>query len=193
MNLKNIGLVAGTVLMAGGGLLASKLVGACGSCSSEQTMALVSSQPMGKSCSSSCSGTVEANVEDPAPSISTVAFVPDPAAASARAADIYVVAFHAEWCPKCKVLGPKVEQVKKNLASKPILWTGVDRSDKDSAQAEYSVSALGMGDLWAEHGKGPGFALIVNASDKSVLGTLKSDASVEDMTKSVEAALAKAK
>jgi thiol-disulfide isomerase/thioredoxin len=191
MNLKNIGLAAGLVLLAGGGLAMSKFAGSCGSCASEPVAALVASEAQGKSCGSTCSRAVQAQEVEAIPTVGTVAFAPE--AASARAADIYVVAFHAEWCPKCKVLEPKVKELKKSLAGKPVLWTGVDRTDRDSAQAEYTVSALGMGDLWAEHGKGPGFALIVKASDRSVLGTLKSDASVEDMTKAVEAALKQAK
>jgi thiol:disulfide interchange protein len=108
---------------------------------------------------------------------------------SARAPSLLVVAFHAEWCGKCKVLGPKVMGDVAPAFRTDVLFVKLDLTDKDSPQAEYMLAALGLGDLWAEHAGKTGFALIVDPDTKKVVGTLRSDESADDLKSAVKAAL----
>ncbi len=135
------------------------------------------------SCAVSLSGFEPTALAAPAP-----AKTPN-AGAAARSAKVYVLAFHASWCPKCKALEPKVAEVRSALAGQPVYFGGIDRTDKDPSQAEYALSALGLGSLWAEHGKGPGFALVINAETKSVAATLTPTMTVDQMVAAVRAAV----
>lgn len=111
--------------------------------------------------------------------------------AEARAPKVIVLAFHADWCGKCKVLGPKLmDEVRPATASDPVLFVKVDLTNKDdSSQPEYLLSALGLGELWKEHGGKTGFALVVDAKSKKVVGTLKSDQDVSAMKTALAAAI----
>ncbi|HBS29088.1 MAG TPA: hypothetical protein DEB06_06475 [Phycisphaerales bacterium] len=111
--------------------------------------------------------------------------------AEARAPKAIVLAFHADWCGKCKVLGPKLmDEVRPAVASDPVLFVKVDLTNKDdSSQAEYLMSALGCGELWKEHGGKTGFALVVDPKTRKVISTLKSDQDASAMKKALASAI----
>jgi len=110
----------------------------------------------------------------------------------ARAPKVMVVAMHADWCGKCKVLGPKLmNDVAPATGHDGALFVKVDQTSKDSAQAEYLMAALGLGDLWGEHGGKTGYALLVDAQSKRVISTLRADQSAEAMTDEIESAIRK--
>lgn len=112
------------------------------------------------------------------------------AAAPAEAPKIMIVAFHADWCPGCKVLGPKlVDEVLPAVGEKPYLVVKLDQTDKNSRQAEYMLAALGLGDLWSEHAGKTGFALVVDTETKKVLSTIMYNQEAAEITKTINTAL----
>ncbi|MCI0363511.1 MAG: thioredoxin family protein [Phycisphaerales bacterium] len=108
--------------------------------------------------------------------------------AAAQAPKVIALAFYADWCPGCKALKPKLEEVMKESATEPCLFIKLDQTDKDSHQAEYMVAALGIADLWKEHAGKTGYVLLVNSRTKRVVATLTADQDAEAM----QAALNKA-
>lgn len=107
------------------------------------------------------------------------------AKAEARAPKVLVVAFHADWCGGCKVLGPRMmNEVLPSVQGEPLLVVKLDMTDKASVEPEYMLSALGLGHLWSEYGGKTGFALVVDAQTKQVIGNLghRQDASAMQRT-----------
>jgi thiol:disulfide interchange protein len=135
-------------------------------------------------CKSSCSSTVDSNQAV----IQSVAMT-RAESSSARTPKLLVVAFHADWCGKCKVLGPKVMGDVAPAFGGDVLFVKLDLTDKNSPQAEYMLAALGLGDLWTEHAGKTGFALIVDPATKKAVGTLRSDQSADDLKSAVKAAI----
>ncbi len=100
---------------------------------------------------------------------------------AARQPETIALVFYADWCPSCKVLGPKVEQVRPEFKDKAILWVTIDQSDKQSKQAEYLAAALGAADLWKDNGGKTGFVLLIDAKTRSVVGKLMYDQEPEQI------------
>lgn len=93
---------------------------------------------------------------------------------TARSPEVMVVVFHADWCPNCKTLGPKmVNSVFPEIKSEPYLLVKLDFTDSESNQAEYMLSSLGLGKVWEQYGRKTGFALVIDAKTKEVLHTIK--------------------
>lgn len=108
----------------------------------------------------------------------------------ARAPKVMVIAFHADWCAGCRVLGPKMmDEVLPSVKGEPLLLVKLDQTDRDSAQAEFMLAALGLGDLWAEYGGKTGFALVVDMETKKVVANLGYKQDPGAMQKSLKAAL----
>ncbi len=135
-------------------------------------------------CKSSCSSEV-------AIAHASVRNVPlaNHAASSARSPKLLVVAFHADWCGKCKVLGPKVMGDVAPAFGGDVLFVKLDLTDKNSPQAEYMLAALGLGDLWTENAGKTGFALLVDPATKKVVGTLRAEQSADDLKSAVQSAI----
>lgn len=110
--------------------------------------------------------------------------------AQARAPKIMVIAFHADWCAGCRVLGPKMmDEVLPSVKGEPYLLVKLDQTDRESAQAEFMLSALGLGDLWAEYGGKTGFALVVDMETRKVVANLGYRQDPSAMQKSLKTAL----
>ena len=114
----------------------------------------------------------------------------DRASTEVGAAEVFVIAFHADWCGKCRTLGPKLaKDVIPKIKDEPYLFIKLDLTDRNSRQAEYMLAALGLGDIWKTHGRQTGFALVVDAKTQRVLHTLRADAEARDMVRDVRAAV----
>lgn len=110
--------------------------------------------------------------------------------AKARAPEVLVVAFHADWCAKCQTLGPKMmKSVFPAIKGEPYLLVKLDFTDPDSNQAEYMLSELGLGNLWEQYGRKTGFALVIDAQTKEVLHTLNASENAEAMVADIRSAI----
>lgn len=112
------------------------------------------------------------------------------AQSEARTPKVMIIAFHADWCGGCKVLGPKLmENVLPAVKDDPSLFVKLDLTDPNSAQAEYMLSVLGLGNLWEEYAGKTGFALVVDVASKKVVGKLGYTEEPAALTATVKKAL----
>lgn len=114
---------------------------------------------------------------------------PSGAHAAAEAPKVIALQFYADWCPGCKALQPKLDEVMKDVSGQPCLTVKLDQTDKDSHQAEYLLAALGYGDLWKEHAGKTGFVVLVNAKTHKVLSTVTSMQETKDIKAAFMSAL----
>ena len=111
------------------------------------------------------------------------------APAAARSPEVLLVAFHADWCSACQALGPKVmNDVLPELGKEPYLLVSLDLTDQGSDQAEYMLSALGLGELWRTYGRKTGFIAMVDAESKRVLQTFRPSTDAGEMVGQIKAA-----
>jgi thiol-disulfide isomerase/thioredoxin len=112
------------------------------------------------------------------------------AQAKARSPEVLIVDFYADWCPLCQKLTPKLAgQVFPEIKKEPYLFVKLDQTDRNSNQAEYMLSALGLGNLWEKYGGKTGFALVVDAQTKEVLGTLNASENPDAMVSEIRTAI----
>jgi hypothetical protein len=91
---------------------------------------------------------------------------------------LYAVAFHADWCGSCKVLGPNVVKArgKADLDNQNVLFAKLDLTDKTTRhQSALLASALGISDFYAENDGKTGFVLLVNSATGENVGKLTKD------------------
>ncbi len=101
--------------------------------------------------------------------------------------------FYADWCASCKVLEPKLDAVKKGFADRPVLFTRVDMTDDyTKSQSKLLAGALELGSIYADNAPKTGYMLLINASDKKVLGKLDKTQSEEQIKANIAAALSPA-
>lgn len=109
--------------------------------------------------------------------------------AAAQSAKVMALSFYADWCPGCKALAPKLEQLMTSAATQPCLFIKLDQTDRSSHQAEYMVAALGLADLWKEHAGKTGYTLLIDTKSKKVIGTLTADQDLRAMQTTLASAL----
>jgi len=112
-----------------------------------------------------------------------------PAAKAARSPDLIALQFYADWCAKCQAMAPAVEGMEEEIADQPVLIVTLDQTDKESAQAEYLVAALGCADLWQEHAGKTGYILLIDPESKRVVSRLTAEMNAATMTSAVTEAL----
>lgn len=91
---------------------------------------------------------------------------------------LYAVAFHADWCGSCKVLGPNVIKArgKADLDNKNVLFVKLDLTNAATRhQASLMASALNISDFYKENAGKTGFVLLVNAQTGEIVGKLTKD------------------
>ena len=106
---------------------------------------------------------------------------------------VIAVEFYADWCASCKVLMPKVAEVKSELQGKPILFTRFDMTNEfTKEQASYMAGFTGLEEVHRKGGGRTGFLALVDAKTKAVLGVINKDKTVEDIKKMLNDAITKA-
>ena len=110
---------------------------------------------------------------------------------AARAPEAILVVFHADWCPSCQALGPKLEKgVMPEVKDESFLVVELDFTDRNSNQGEYMLSALGLDHLWEQFGRKTGFAVLVDADTKQVIQRYGPQNSADEMVKGIKQASA---
>jgi thiol-disulfide isomerase/thioredoxin len=95
---------------------------------------------------------------------------------------VLALLFYADWCNSCKVLEPKLNQVKRDFQDQSILFTRFDLTDdftKD--QAAHYAALLGLEDVYHENAKKTGFVLLIDWPSKKVLGKITKEKSPEEI------------
>ena len=106
------------------------------------------------------------------------------------AADIMIVAFHADWCGKCQTLGPKLQnEVFPAVTDEPVLVVKLDFTDSSAKRPEYLAAALGIDKVWEKHGRSTGFAVVLDAKTKRVIDTFHASDSPSAMKQTLRGAL----
>lgn len=106
----------------------------------------------------------------------------------ARAPELAVVSFYADWCGTCKVLDSKVDEVRERMQEdeQPVLFLTLDLTDeKTRQQAELLASLVGMDDAWDELHQRTGFALLVKPGSGEVAGRLTAGQEVDEIHASI--------
>lgn len=101
--------------------------------------------------------------------------------------------FYADWCGNCKVVDPRLEAVKPEFASEPILFVRVDETnDATKAHSARYANHLGLGEVYQAQGGRTGYMLVLDADSKEVLGRITRNDSEDDIRKIFREALAAA-
>lgn len=109
-------------------------------------------------------------------------YIPSTQARELAEPEYLAVYFYADWCPNCKILSPKLEEVKAkdNLNKEDILFVKFDLTDKTRIhQAILLAQALGIGEYLKSQGSGTGYLAVLSADTKEEIlrfdGTATSD------------------
>lgn len=130
------------------------------------------------------------------PSASAAAVAPAQAMAQAPENDkmnkheVYVLKFHADWCPKCKSLNPVFDQASKEFSEKPVGFVKIDVTNATTKKkAEETIKALGLEGVWKQNKGRNGFMLVVDAETKKSVKKLGVGTTSEQASKAIKGAL----
>ncbi len=122
-------------------------------------------------------------------SLLVMSFLPFLANAMTETTDgIYAVSFHADWCPGCKILAPKMGEVKSSgeLDGKNILFIKFNVTDKKTThQSMLHAEALGLGELFKKNAGKTGFILLLDPKTHEILGKITHEMEVEKIKSTI--------
>ncbi|MCI0523852.1 MAG: thioredoxin domain-containing protein [Acidobacteria bacterium] len=104
---------------------------------------------------------------------------------------LLAVLFYAGWCGSCKVLEPKLDQVKRDFQGQPVLFTRFDLTDDftNDQSARYAAT-LGLENYYRENAGKTGYLLLIDAKSKKLLGKITKLNSPEEIRAMLKQALA---
>lgn len=104
--------------------------------------------------------------------------------------EVYVLKFHADWCPRCKSLDPVYSDVTKKFGDKPVGFVKVDvTNDKTKKASAAALKELGLEDVWSKNKGRNGFILVVDAGTQKEVSKLKAGTTTEQASKAIASAL----
>ncbi len=107
---------------------------------------------------------------------------------------VLALLFYADWCKACKVLEPKLNQVKRDFQGKPILFTRFDLTDEFTTdQSARYASLLGIENYYRENAGKTGYMLLIDVENKKALGKITQQNSLEEIKRTLAQALAEDK
>ncbi len=119
-----------------------------------------------------------------------VAFAPKTTnAQNVREAKLWVVKFHADWCPSCQAIEPEYTDLQDEFNGKPILFARFDFTNSFYSNQTYLMaSAMGIGDIFTKYNS-IGYMLLIDPKTKEIKGKLTSRQDLNQMIKEINAYL----
>lgn len=108
--------------------------------------------------------------------------------------EIIAVKFHADWCGYCKAMGPVFQELQAKYDQQPALYVVFDQTREfDRRQSAYLASAMGLDEVWAEHGGKTGFVLLIDADSRRVVERLDHTQDLKQMGAALTSAVQSAR
>lgn len=96
------------------------------------------------------------------------------------------VKMDAEWCGKCKVMNPKMDNVMPEFKDEDILFVKFNMTDDFTIQQSGKLAErMNLSSLFEENKGSTGYMVLVNAITGDVLHTLQSDQSEEELIRDI--------
>lgn len=100
---------------------------------------------------------------------------PSEASRPVEASQIAAVRVHADWCPNCRALDPKVEKVIASDEWDGVTFVRIDYTRRDRAAVFAEADSLGIGEAIRAHFAGgikTGLLLLVDIDSQAVIDTM---------------------
>ncbi|KKK88084.1 hypothetical protein LCGC14_2746740 [marine sediment metagenome] len=108
-------------------------------------------------------------------------------------AKVIAVKFHADWCGYCKAMGNVFEEMQAKFDTQPVLYVTLDQTREfNRRQSKFLANALGLADIWSEHGSKTGFILLIDGKARSIIAKLTHDQDLKTMGAALTDAVNKA-
>lgn len=110
-----------------------------------------------------------------------------------EAPQIIAVKFHADWCGYCKAMGSAFEELQAKHDAQPVLYVTLDQTREfNRRQSKFLAHALGLDDVWSEHGGKTGFVLLIDGKTRVVVAKLTHEQNLKQMGTALLEAVSKA-
>lgn len=97
---------------------------------------------------------------------------------------------YADWCRSCKVLEPKLNDVKREFEGKGIFFTRFDMTDDFTIeQSSLYASWVGLEDIFKDNEGRTGYMLLIDPTSKKILAKLVKTQSTDEIRNSIQATL----
>ena len=114
-------------------------------------------------------------------------------AARLEAPRVLAVMFHADWCPTCKIIEPRLHKIEREFAGQPILFTRFDLTDDFTIEQSARLAALLGLETYLEQSSGrTGYMLLFDRETRKVLGEVRVKMSDDDIRRAITQAIATA-
>lgn len=101
------------------------------------------------------------------------------------------VKMDADWCGKCKVLNPKLNNVMPEFKGEDILFLKFNMTDEFTIQqTEKLAQRLNLSELFEEHKGSTGYMVLLDATTGEVLHTLLSDLTEAELHDQIQSTIA---
>lgn len=116
---------------------------------------------------------------------------PSEASRPVESSSLAAVRVHADWCPTCKVLDPKVASVQSSGVWDGVSFVRIDYTRRDRSAVYAEADQLGIGDAVRAYFSGgikTGLLLLIDVENQTVVDALNSKASEAEIAERILAA-----